>query len=186
MNASFVTLGKVVRPHGVDGRLLVEYYADSPELLEKPLMLRAAGMAPRPVRLKEWQLWRGQLIIRIEGCGDRSAAEKLRRHELLIDSAFLPETEDDSPYICDLIGLEAYLPTGELAGVIEDVFSPSGQELWSIRAPESRGGAEILFPAVPEFVRSIDIADGKAVIDPPEGLIELYEMPDSSSPDEKG
>ena len=186
MDSSFVTLGMVVRPHGVDGRLLVEYYAESPELLEKPLMLRAANMAPRPVRLKEWQLWRDQLIIRIEGCEDRSAAEKLRRHELLIDSAFLPESEDGSPYICELIGLEARLPSGEAVGVIEDVFSPSEQEIWSIRAPQERGGAEILFPAVPEFVRSMDPDSGVVVIDPPEGLIELYEAPGNGVQDKKG
>ncbi len=174
MNSAFVALGKVIKPHGVDGELLLEYYADSPELLEKPLMMRAAGMAPRPVRLKGWHLWRDQLIISIDGCSDRSAAEKLRRHELLIDSAFLPESEGESPYIYELIGLEVRLPSGEPLGVIEDVLSPSGQELWSIRMPEEKGGAEMLFPAVPEFVRSIDTAAGTAVIDPPEGLVELY------------
>ncbi len=177
MRSDLVALGKVIKPHGVDGELLLEYYADSPALLEKPLMMRASGMAPRPVRLKGWHLWRDQLIIRLEGCDDRSAAEKLRRHELLIDSAFLPESDDDSPYIYELIGLEARLPSGELLGVIEDVLSPSGQELWSIRMPEDKGGAEILFPAVPEFVRSIDPAAGTAVIDPPEGLVELYAEP---------
>ena len=35
-------------------------------------------------------------------------------------------------------------------------------------------GKEILFPAVDQFVISIDLEEGKAVIAPPPGLIELY------------
>ena len=58
--------------------------------------------------------------------------------------------------------------------------------MWSIRAPQERGGAEILFPAVPEFVRSMDPDSGVVVIDPPEGLIELYEAPGNGGQDEKG
>ena len=46
--------------------------------------------------------------------------------------------------------------------------------MWVIRAPEESGGYEILFPAVPEFVRDIDLSAGTATIAPPEGLLDLY------------
>ena len=107
--SSLVVLGRLARPHGIRGEIRVDYYAESAELLEKPLMLRAGGLAPRPVRIKDWQLWKDQLILSIEGCNDRSAAERLRGQELLIDASFLPETEDDEPYLRDMIGLSVYL-----------------------------------------------------------------------------
>lgn len=188
--SSLVVLGRLTKPHGVKGDIRVDYYADSAELLENPLMLRAGRFAPRPVRIREWHLWKDQLILSIEGCNDRSAAEQLRGQELLIDASFLPEAEEDEPYLRDLIGLSVRLEDGTLVGELEDVDFPAGQEMWSIRAPESQGGYEILFPAVPEFVLDIDLTAGTAVIAPPEGLLDLYrdgaaqEAPDDGQDDE--
>ena len=172
--SSLVVLGRLAKPHGVKGDIRVDYYADSADLLDKPLMLRAGRFAPRPIRVRDWHLWKDQLILGIEGCNDRSAAEQLRGQELLIDASFLPEPEEDEPYLRDLIGLSVRLEDGTTVGELEDVDFPAGQEMWVIRAPEESGGFEILFPAVPEFVRDIDLSAGTATIAPPEGLLDLY------------
>ncbi len=172
--SSLVVLGRLAKPHGVKGDIRVDYYADSADLLDKPLMLRAGRFAPRPIRVRDWHLWKDQLILGIEGCNDRSAAEQLRGQELLIDASFLPEPEEDEPYLRDLIGLSVRLEDGTTVGELEDVDFPAGQEMWVIRAPEESGGYEILFPAVPEFVRDIDLSAGTATIAPPEGLLDLY------------
>ena len=181
--SSLVVLGRIIKPHGVKGDMRVDYYADSADLLEKPLMLRAGRFAPRPVRIRDWHLWKDQLILGIEGCNDRSAAEQLRGQELLIDASFLPEPDDDEPYLRDLIGLSVRLEDGTLVGELEDVDFPAGQEMWSIRAPESEGGYEILFPAVPAFVLDIDLSAGTVTIAPPEGLLDLYRE-GSETPDD--
>ena len=182
--SSLVVLGRLTKPHGVKGDIRVEYYADSAELLEKPLMLRAGRFAPRPVRIRDWHLWKDQLILSIEGCNDRSAAEQLRGQELLIDASFLPEAEEDEPYLRDLIGLSVRLEDGTVVGELEDIDFPAGQEMWSIRAPEAEGGHEILFPSVPEFVLDIDLSAGTATIAPPEGLLDLYRSGGSEVPDD--
>ena len=172
--SSLVVLGRLMKPHGIKGAIRVEYYAESPELLEKPLMLRAGRFAPRPVRIREWSLWKDQLILNIEGVDDRTQAEQMRGQELLIDASFLPEAEDDEPYIRDLLGLTVKLENGEVVGELEDIDFPAGQEMWVIRAPESEGGYEILLPAVPEFVLDIDLSAEVVTIAPPEGLLDLY------------
>ncbi|MBQ8664450.1 MAG: 16S rRNA processing protein RimM [Mailhella sp.] len=172
--SSLVVLGRLMKPHGIKGAIRVEYYAESPELLEKPLMLRAGRFAPRPVRIREWSLWKDQLILNIEGVDDRTQAEQMRGQELLIDASFLPEAEDDEPYVRDLLGLTVKLENGEVVGELEDVDFPAGQEMWIIRAPESAGGYEILLPAVPEFVLDIDLSAEVVTIAPPEGLLDLY------------
>ena len=172
--SSLVVLGRLTKPHGVKGDIRVDYYADSADLLDKPLMLRAGRFAPRPIRVREWHLWKDQLILGIEGCNDRSAAEQLRGQELLIDASFLPEPEEDEPYLRDLIGLSVRLEDGTLVGELEDIDFPAGQEMWVIRAPEEDGGHEILVPAVPEFVLDIDLSAQTATIAPPEGLLDLY------------
>jgi len=186
--SSLVVLGRLMKPHGIKGAIRVEYYAESPELLEKPLMLRAGRFAPRPVRIREWSLWKDQLILTIEGVNDRTQAEQMRGQELLIDASFLPEADEDEPYLRDLLGLTVKLENGETVGELEDIDFPAGQEIWVIRAPESRGGYEILLPAVPEFVLDIDLDAEIVTIAPPEGLLELYagnavEVPDDGADD---
>jgi 16S rRNA processing protein RimM len=174
MPSNLVTIGRVLKPHGINGELLVEYYAESPDLLDKPLLMRAGRFAPRPVRLREWHLWRDQLIISLDGCAGRSEAEHLRGQEILIEAAYLPPAEEDEPYLRDLVGLEVRLPSGETVGTLQDILDISGQEVWSISAPDDQGGYEILFPAMPQFVISLHVGGGLVVIDPPEGLLELY------------
>ena len=182
--SSLVVLGRLAKPHGVKGDIRVDYYADSADLLDKPLMLRAGRFAPRPIRVRDWHLWKDQLILGIEGCNDRSAAEQLRGQELLIDASFLPEADEDEPYLRDLVGLSVRLEDGTLVGELESVDFPAGQEMWSIRAPENEGGYEILFPAVPEFVLDIDLSAETVTIAPPEGLLDLYREGAASIPDD--
>ena len=182
--SSLVVLGRLAKPHGVKGDIRVDYYADSADLLDKPLMLRAGRFAPRPIRVRDWHLWKDQLILGIEGCNDRSAAEQLRGQELLIDASFLPEAEEDEPYLRDLIGLSVRLEDGTVVGELENVDFPAGQEMWSIRAPEDQGGYEILFPAVPEFVLDIDLSAETVTIAPPEVLLDLYREGASAVPDD--
>ena len=182
--SSLVVLGKLMKPHGIKGAIRVEYYAESPDLLEKPLMLRAGRFAPRPVRIREWSLWKDQLILTIEGVNDRTQAEQMRGQELLIDASHLPEAEDDEPYLLDLLGLTVKLENGEVVGELEDIDFPAGQEMWVIRAPESEGGYEVLLPAVPEFVLDIDLDAEVVTIAPPEGLLELYRGDTGDTPDD--
>ena len=182
--SSLVVLGRLMKPHGIKGAIRVEYYAESPELLEKPLMLRAGRFAPRPVRIREWSLWKDQLILTIEGVNDRTQAEQMRGQDLLIDASHLPEAEEDEPYLRDLLGLAVKLENGEVIGELEDIDFPAGQEMWVIRAPESEGGYEILLPAVPEFVLDIDLDAEVVTIAPPEGLLELYRGDAGDTPDD--
>ena len=140
--------------------------------------------AASPVRIREWSLWKDQLILTIEGVNDRTQAEQMRGQELLIDASHLPEAEEDEPYLRDLLGLAVKLENGEVIGELEDIDFPAGQEMWVIRAPESEGGYEILLPAVPEFVLDIDLDAEVVTIAPPEGLLELYRGDAGEAPDD--
>ena len=198
--SQLVVLGRLGPPHGTRGEIRAEYYAESPLLLEKPLLLQAGRARPRPVKVAAWRYWQERLILKLEGVDDRSAAELLRGQELLMEGELLPEADDDEAYLHDMIGLPVFAREAEGSarpiGVLEHVLFPAGQEIWSIRAykegeyaPESSqraSGHEILFPAVPEFVDDIDLDAGRILISPPSGLLELYAPGREPSPDPLG
>lgn len=196
-------LARITKPHGIKGDFCVEYYADSLEYLTKPLFLRNGKLGQNgkntringashgsPIVLVNppcqpagaegaGSAYGSFLTLHIKGVEDRNKAETLRGMEICIEKHYLPEPEDDDYYVDDLVGMEIALsPTHPLYntskpifGVLEDVQYPADKEVWTIRATS---GEEVLFPAVPEFVELVDEEEGRIVICPPEGLLEIY------------
>ena len=118
------------------------------------------------------RMHKGRPLVIFEGVNDRTAAELLRGHVMLVPEDTLPELDEDEVYLHDMLGLSVVLDaTGQKLGVLDHVLFHGEQELWSILTPE---GKEILLPAVPEFVADIDLDTEIIRITPPEGLLELY------------
>jgi 16S rRNA processing protein RimM len=163
-------MGTLARAHGLKGELCVAWHADS-LLRSMRMYLQIGAETPRPVRVKAVRMHRGRPLALIEGVCDRTEAEKLRGAKLLLPEDELPENAGGGVYLYRLPGLEVVHANGNFIGHIDHVEFPAGQEIWAIRAA---GGREILFPAVESFVLSMNLEEGRVVIDPPPGLLEIY------------
>lgn len=176
-------VGYFTKAHGIRGEISMVLQAESVEILNGLIYVRPRnGGAVKPHTVVRIRRHHGGLLVLLEGVDTRNDAELLRSHTVLVDESKLPALEEDEVYLKDLPGLRVFLASpssqngnepaaGEALGVIREVSSPAGQELWAIVTGE---GKEILFPAVDEFVLSIDLKEGRAIIDPPPGLLELY------------
>ena len=171
-----VELGRVRKPHGLKGELCIELHADSPFLFEglRRVYLQLPGKKPRACELLEWRPHQGCALVLLDRSQGRDQAEAWRGALVLARERDLPETDDDELRPEDLIGLAVRHVNGDPVGVLADVRDVAGQELWYIHDDQER---EILLPAVEEFVLDIDLDAGVIVIDPPEGLLELYQNP---------
>jgi 16S rRNA processing protein RimM len=172
-DADFVRIGYTTKAHGIRGELSFVLTAESVDLVSGTLFLRPRhGGAARPYAVAGVRSHHGNLLLSLRGVTDRNAAERLRSHTALVPRDALPPLAEDEIYLRDLIGLEVYVAAGKTPlGVIRSAEAPAGQPLWTILAPDGR---EILFPAVEEFVLSIDMTRGEARIAPPPGLLDLY------------
>ena len=169
--SDFVEIGVIGRPHGIKGELCVIYYAESPDLLHGSLFLRAGKEQPRAVTVQAVREHRNQLIIRIEGVADRSAAEVLRGQSLLVPVEAMPAL-DDEVYLYELMGFAIIDDvSGKLLGHLDHVMFHTDPEVWAIVAPD---GKEFFLPAVPQFIADIDMQAESIRITPPEGLLDIY------------
>ena len=50
-----IHMGTLARPHGIKGEICVDWYADSPSLLDGPFWLQAGDAPPRPDRARSWR-----------------------------------------------------------------------------------------------------------------------------------
>lgn len=167
-----LVVGRIGRPHGIRGEVSVEVRTDSPDERFAPgsvLVTDPVERGPLTVSRLHWHS--GRLLLTIEGVTDREGAEALRNTLLVVESDELPELDDpDEFYDHQLIGLRAELEDGTALGLVDDVVHAPAEELLAVRKPD---GDELMIPFVSAIVPTVDLAGGRVVVQPPEGLLEL-------------
>ncbi|CAM3742580.1 ribosome maturation factor RimM [Mycobacterium frederiksbergense] len=173
-----LVIGRIAKAHGVTGEVVVDVRTDDPEARFAPgSVLR--GRKPRggPERSFVIDTVRehgGRLLVRLNGIGDRNAADELRGTLFLVESGDLPPIEDpDEFYDHQLEGLAVRTVAGEALGTVTEVLHTAAGELLSIKRPD---GAELLVPFVSAIVTAVSLAEGTIDIDPPDGLLNLEDL----------
>ena len=165
-----VTVGRIGRPHGIRGDVVVSVRTDEPELrfaLGARMDTDPVGAGPLTVAGTRWHS--GELLVRFEGISDRTTASGLGGTWLFVDAATLGDNGDpDSFRDGELVGLSVRTTDGTVVGTVDDVLH-SGQDVLVIRP--AAGGADILVPFVKAIVPEVDVKGGVLVIDPPPGLL---------------
>ncbi|MDR2825427.1 MAG: ribosome maturation factor RimM [Deltaproteobacteria bacterium] len=178
MTGDLISVGRVIKAHGIKGELCIEYNAESFDLLVDFIYLQSANnpsqSTPHKYTICGLRLHHERPLLLLEGVVDRSAAELLRNCAVLVPANRLPQPLPGEIYLKDLPGFKIFvqgdkenLPLGSISQV-QDV---AGQEIWVISTPD---GQEVLFPAVPEFIVTLSPEKRVALITPPPGLLELY------------
>lgn len=166
-------VARIGRPHGIRGEVTLEVRTDDPEARFAAGQVLLTDPAERgPLTVTAARDVGSRLAVAFEGVADRTGAEALRGTLLLVDAASLPPTDDpDEFHDFQLVGLAAHLPDGARLGAVSDVLHlPHGDVLVVGRDGER---AEVLVPFVRAIVPEVDVAGGRLVVDPPEGLLDL-------------
>ncbi|WP_323035367.1 ribosome maturation factor RimM [Pararhodobacter sp.] len=106
---------------------------------------------------------------RLGGVSDRDQAEALRGLRLYADRSKLPALPDDEYYHADLIGLTVLDTGGAELGRVSSVQNHGAGDLLEIQRP---GKGSALLPFTLAVVPTVDLASGRIIADPPEGLLE--------------
>ena len=172
---SLLPIGKIRKSHGIRGEVSVDYYADSPDLLRAGVYLQYPGKNPVFLDVVSFRAHHGALLVHLKTIDDRNAADTLRGFEILIPEDRLPEPDDGSIYLHEIMGLRVLAVDNagkeDVWGTISDVADIVGQELWTISDEKKN---DILFPATPELILGFDLEARIVRIAPPPGLIDLY------------
>ncbi|MFF9093813.1 MULTISPECIES: ribosome maturation factor RimM [unclassified Streptomyces] len=166
-----LVVARIGRAHGIKGEVTVEVRTDEPELRLAPGAVLATDPASAgPLTIETGRVHSGRLLLRFEGVSDRTAAEALRNTLLIadVDPDELPEEEDEY-YDHQLIDLDVVTEDGTEVGRITEISHLPSQDLFIVERPD---GSEVMIPFVGEIVTEIDLAEQKAVIAPPPGLID--------------
>lgn len=164
-------MGVVGRPHGIKGEISVDWQGAQQPRNGEYIYLQAGGSDPKPWRITSSRMHKGRLLLLLEHVTNRTKADSLKGMTVLMSREAVSPLEEDEAFAQDLPGCQVFLADGSSLGRLEYVDFPAGQMIWAII---DQDGNEILFPAEPRFIKTLDMAGRKVIIVPPEGLLDIY------------
>ena len=173
LSDNFLVLGKVIRPHGLEGLLRVWSYARSEASFidAEEIYLRSDSGKLHGYRVLSVRPHKNILLMNLEGLDSIDQAEELRGAEILAKYETIPREEGEY-FWGELIGLNVFLDTGAYLGVIARIIPTGSNEIYVVKTGEK----EIFIPATYEVVQEIDLENGRVTISAMEGLLDLNEV----------
>lgn len=171
-----MTLGRIMRPHGLAGAVRILPVENSAEqmlaLLPECVLARPPRSGPvRTLTIARAQVHKGQVLAEFVEIAAIAEAEHLRGWEIVIPAANRPRLPADAWYADQLVGLTVLdAVSGRPVGVVREIISGAPQELLLIEKWE---GGRLVLPFTPALVGDVDLAAGTLLATVLEGLDEL-------------
>lgn len=169
--SAMATVGRIARPHGLRGQVILNVDTDFPEERFRPgaeLFVQRAGHV-EPMTVATVRFHRERPVIGFRGIDTIDDAEALAGHELRVPADRLAVLPTGTFYRHDLVGCRVVTTGGAEVGVVTDVEGTLGGSRLVI---EGQSG-EVLVPFATEICPEVDPAAKRIVIDPPDGLVDL-------------
>jgi len=149
VDSEFVLVGRVGRPHGLDGGFFVEDASERADVFADGATLYAGGEPATVVASRHGS--GGRRVIRLDRHVERGA-------ELAVPRATLPQlVDEDEFYVFQLVGLSVEEEDGRLLGRVRKVVEYPANDVLELDS-----GASL--PLVEACVRQVDLAGGGIVV----------------------
>ncbi len=163
----YLAVGRILRPHGVRGELRAEVLTDYPEHIPA-LRTLYIGKGHHPYTLSGVRFHQDAMLLTLEGCTTRDAAEALRGSLVEIPMTDAVPLGEAEYYHFQVIGMQVETDTGDVLGHIVDVLTaPGANDVFVVHGAQG----EILIPVIEDVVINLDVEAGRALIHMLPGLL---------------
>ncbi len=166
---TWVDVGRIGRPFGLKGEVVIQYPGETPELFapgSEVFLVMKDGR--RPLRVAACRRMPKKFVARFECCERIEDVEPLVGCMLQVQARDLPSLGKDGFYHYELIGLKVYAADGRYVGILEEILDTKGNDVYCVR----HEGREVLVPAIRDAIEKIDPGAGRMILKNLEGLIE--------------
>ena len=147
---SLVTIGRVGRPHGVDGAFVVEGASEDPSRFDVGAELLVDGVPATVVSSR--RVGGRRVAIKLDRRAERGA-------ELTVSRKALQPLEIGSFYVADLVGMEVIDANGARVGFVRDVLPGPANDALEL-------DTGVLLPLVEDCVREVDLDSRRVLLNP--------------------
>jgi 16S rRNA processing protein RimM len=167
MSSDRICVGAIGGAYGVHGEVRIKSFCAVAEDIEtyNPLSSEDGTTSfhlaiIRPIK--------NGFAARIAEVATKEEADALKGTQLFARRDQLPSLPDDEYYHADLIGLDVFDSGGAHLGTVKTVLDHGAGDILEIRRPAS--SETVLLPFTLALVPTVDLAAGKIIADPPDGL----------------
>ncbi len=162
----FITIGKILAPFGIEGKLKVEVVTDFPQRFA-PCSQIYIKRQPMTIDSTEWH--KGKAIIKLNTIDGIEKAQRLKGQPIEIHHSQLKSLAEDQYYHFQIIGLEVWTTQGELLGNITEIITAASNDNYIVSSVKG----EILIPAIEDVIKSVDLDKRRLIIEAIDGLLSL-------------
>jgi len=151
---AFLAVGKVRRPHGVAGEVLVEIYTDFPEHLQ-PKVIVYAGQKHHPLTILSQRAHKSGLLLAFVGFSTPEQVGQFRNQILYVETTGSSELPEGVYYYHELIGMSVLDENGTALGEVTEIMKTGANDVYVVT---NTAGHELLLPAISDVVLDVDLA----------------------------
>lgn len=149
-----LVVGRVVRPHGVRGALVVEPDSQVIESLQVGSVV-FLGDFERAFEIVNIRKHHKRFLITLEGIDDRNQAEQFRDLDVKLNYQESEPLREHEYYYWQILGMKVEDEEGEMLGEVVNIIETGANDVYIV---ESDSGKELLLPAIEEVILEVDLA----------------------------
>jgi 16S rRNA processing protein RimM len=165
---ALLAVGKIRRPHGLIGDVLVEIYTDFPDRLQPGVQVQV-GDKFLPLTICRLRFHSGLLLLAFDGYTTPEQVGFLRNQVIYIQTSQAAELAEGEFYFHELLGISVLNETGENLGTVTEILRTGANDVYVVT---DNVGREVLLPAIPDVILDVDLDARKMKVHLLPGLLE--------------
>ncbi len=171
MDNKYVSVGKILNFHGIQGEAKVGFSKNQEDFLSSlKFIFVKQGHEYIKFNIKSIRFHKNFALMKFDGINSINELMEFKGAFLYVEESTIRESlEEDEFLIDELVSLEVFDQNGEKVGFIVGVSNNGANDLLSVKTKSKK---IVLIPFVKAIVTNVSIKDKKVVINKIEGLIE--------------
>lgn len=168
MPSRYLTIGRIAKPQGIRGEVVVTIDTDFPSRFfdEDTFLLRKPGEAPTEYPIDHVRPHKDRVVIKFQHCNSRNDAEQLRGMEIVIPEEDRITDDEDFFYYDELEDMVVLDEQGNTVGTVQSVMMVPGRDVLVVVS----GSREVLIPFAADICYEVNRETRTVRVRMPDGL----------------
>ena len=163
-------IGVITQTHGIKGEVKVFPTTDDVKRFKRLEKVTIdSGKKRFEAEIESVKFFKQFVILKFKGFDTIEDIQPYKQAKLLVDREHTVRLRKDEYFVADLIGTKVVSDEGTELGVMTDVIETGANDVYVVKNSE---GEEILFPAIKDCVKEVDLENGVITLHVMDGLLD--------------
>ena len=163
-------IGVITQTHGIKGEVKVFPTTDDVKRFKRLEKVTIdSGKKRFEAEIESVKFFKQFVILKFKGFDTIEDIQPYKQAKLLVDREHAVRLRKDEYFVADLIGTKVVSDEGTELGVMTDVIETGANDVYVVKNSE---GDEILFPAIKDCVKEVDLENGVITLHVMDGLLD--------------